>query len=89
MVKIIKLASGNLAPTMRSGAQKRVPAMWGVEVNGQLVARIFAVGGESMVVDAASGRVLHNTALRSYIYGKSRASMAKEWAINHFNGVVA
>jgi hypothetical protein len=85
MIKIIKLASSSLAPTMRTGAQARVPAMWGVESNGQLIARILTVGGESMVVDAESGRVLHNTALRSYVYGKSRASMAKEWALKYFS----
>ncbi len=85
MVKIIKLASGGLAPTMRTGRNERSPAVWGVEVNGALVARIFTQSrGESIVVDAASGRCLSQTVYAPRLRGQSRVALAKEWAINNF-----
>jgi hypothetical protein len=84
MVKIIKLASGGLAPTMRTGRNERSPAVWGVEVNGALVAHIFTQFGESIVVDAASGRCLYQTVYAPRLRGQSRVALAKEWAINNF-----
>ena len=85
MIKIIKLANGGLAPTMRSGAQERVPATWGVEVNGQLAARIFTVSGNSIVVDAASGRQLYTTIMAPRQRRQNRVAIAKDWAINYFS----
>lgn len=85
MIKIIKLASGGLAPTMRSGAHERIPATWGVEVNGQLAARIFTVGSDSMVVDAASGRQLYTTIMAPRKRRQNRVAIAKDWAISHFS----
>lgn len=84
MKQIIKLANSSLAPTMRSGAQERVPATWGVEINGQLVARIFTVSGESMVVDAASGRQLYTTSMVPRQRRQNRVAIAKEWALKNF-----
>jgi len=89
MTKIIKVSSGGLAPTMRSGAHERVPATWGIEVNGQLVARIFTVSGDSMVVDAASGRQLFTTMMAPRKRRQNRVAIAKDWAIKHFNEVAA
>lgn len=91
MVKIIKLSNGGLAPTMRTGAHERVAAIWGVEVNGQLVARIFtdARSSNSIVVDAVSGRCLYQTVYAPWKRGQNRVSIAKDWAIQHFNGVAA
>jgi hypothetical protein len=83
-VKIIKLANGGLASTMRSGAHERVPATWGVEVNGQLAARIFTVGGNSIVVDAISGRQLYTTILVPRQHRQNRVVIAKDWASKHF-----
>ena len=84
MTKIIKITSGGLAPTMRSGAHERVPATWGIEVNGQLVARIFTVSGDSMVVDAASGRQLFTTMMTPRERRQNRVAIAKNWAIKNF-----
>ena len=84
MIKIVKLASSSLAPTMRTGAHERVPATWGVEVNGQLAARIFTVGGESMVVDAVSGRQLYSTIMAPRQRRQNRVAIAKDWALKHF-----
>jgi hypothetical protein len=84
MIKIIKLANGGLAPTMRSGAHERVPATWGVEVNGQLAARIFTVGGNSIVVDAVSGRQLYTTIMVPRQRRQNRVAIAKDWALKHF-----
>ena len=84
MIKIIKLANGGLAPTMRTGCHERAPATWGVEVNGKLVARIFTVGGNSIVVDAESGRMLHTTAYQPYVRSRYRVAIAKDWALKHF-----
>ncbi len=84
MTKIIKLASGGLAPTMRSGAHERVPATWGVEVDGRLVARIFTIQGTPTVVDATTGRALH------YVMAaprrQNRVALAKAWAIANLGG---
>lgn len=85
MVKIIKLADGGFAPTMRSGAYERVSATWGVVTSGQLVARIFTVGSDSMVVDAASGRQLYTTIMAPRKRRQNRVAIAKNWAINYFN----
>ena len=87
MTKIIKVNSGGLAPTMRSGAHERVPATWGVEINGQLVARIFTVNGDSAVVDAVSGRQLFTTMTAARQRRQNRVAIAKDWAIKHFNEV--
>lgn len=84
MIKIIKLANGGLAPTMRSGAHERVPATWGVKVNGQLAARIFTVGGNSIVVDAVSGRQLYTTIMVPRQRRQNRVAIAKDWALKHF-----
>jgi len=85
MVKIIKLANGGLAPTYRAGCHERVPAIWGVEVNGRLVARIFTGRGSSMVVDAESGRMLHTTAYQPLARRRrSTVAIAKDWALKHF-----
>lgn len=91
MIKIIKLAAGGLANSMRSGCHYRVAATWGVEVNGQLVARIFTDAGSSnsIVVDAVSGRCLYQTVYAPWKRGQNRVSIAKDWAIQHFNGVAA
>ncbi len=91
MIKIIKLSNGGLAPTMRSGAYERVPATWGVDINGQLIARIFtdAKSNNSIVVDAASGRQLFTTMMVPRKRGQNRVTIAKEWAINYFNEVAA
>lgn len=85
MIKIVKLANGGLAPTYRAGCHERVPATWGVEVNGQLVARIFTVRGSSMVVDAESGRMLYTTA---YQPCRSPVAIAKAWALKHLEAIV-
>ncbi len=84
MIKIIKLANGGLANTMRSGCHERVAATWGVEVDGQLVARIFTVGGNSMVVDAASGRQLYTTMMAPRQRRQNRVAIAKDWALKYF-----
>ena len=86
MIKIIKLAAGGLANTMRSGCHERVAATWGVEVNGQLVARIFtdARSSNSIVVDAVSGRCLYQTVYAPWKRGQSRVSIAKDWALKYF-----
>ena len=85
MIKIIKLAAGGLANSMRSGCHYRVAATWGVEVNGQLVARIFTDprSSNSMVVDAASGRMLFSTIMTPYKRGQNRVAIAKNWAIEN------
>ena len=87
MIKIIKIANGGLAPTYRAGCHERVPATWGVEVNGKLVARIFTVRGSSMVVDAESGRMLHTTAYQPCARRRSPVAIAKDWALKHFASV--
>jgi hypothetical protein len=84
MIKIIKLANSGLAPTYRAGCNERVPATWGVEVNGRLAARIFTVGGDSVVVDAESGRCLYQTVYVPRKRGQSRVAIAKDWASKHF-----
>lgn len=89
MIKIIKLASSSLAPTMRAGCHERSPAIWGVEVNGQMVARIFTVGGNSIVIDTESGRTLYTTAFQPYVRRGSRVAIAKDWALKHFAEMAA
>jgi hypothetical protein len=89
MVRVIKSATGGLAPTMRSGAHERIPAVWGVEVNGRLVARIFTVNGDSVVVEAQSGRQLYTTMMAPRKRRQSRVAVAKDWAVNYFNEVAA
>lgn len=87
MVKIIKTMSSGLAPTMRSGVHERVAASWGVDVDGVIVARIFEICGTPCVVAGDSGRVLYRVDFAPR--RKHKVKIAKEWAINHFNGVVA
>lgn len=82
MIRIIKLANGGLAPTMRSGKQERVAAVWGVEVNGNVVARIFTINGIPTVIDAATGRQLHYVVIAPH--RQNRVAAAKDWAIKYF-----
>jgi hypothetical protein len=91
MIKIVKIANGGLANTMRSGCHERVAATWGVEVDGRLIARIFTDAGSSnsIVVDAVSGRCLYQTIMAPRVRGQNRVRIAKDWALKHFNNAAA
>lgn len=82
MIKIIKLANSGLAPGGRAGAEVRVDAVWGVEVNGQVAARIFTICGAPTVVEANTGRVLYSVLIAAH--RQNRVAIAKDWALKHF-----
>lgn len=80
MVKFVKLISASMEPTMRTGGFKRCPAVWGVKVNGEVVAMIYGNNSEYFVREyAVSGRMLHHV-----FWGPNRLQAAKAWALKHF-----
>jgi len=80
MVKFVKLISASMEPTMRTGGQKRSSAIWGVQVNGDVVAMIYSHNSEYFIREyATSGRMLHHV-----FWGPNRFQVAKDWALKYF-----
>jgi hypothetical protein len=80
MIKIIKLIPASMEPTMRTGGQKRSSAVWGVQINGEVIAMIYSHNSEYFIREyAVSGRMLHHIH-----WGPNRFQKAKEWALQHY-----